>query len=320
MTAELAWDIEGDHYVVPYALRNLTPAWDRNGAICNFCATEVFSAHMYEDMTAFWRRENTMRILEKDHERRAHEVLRSSIQDCPFCGRIIAVLNGVVRLNESIGGAERENALVTLLETSIRVLLRFELSFKHNCQVGSLLLTVSLDARDDPELCEALSHTGVDTGSVKDVYRVHFAFHTGPARYEAQIFPQLHGKINMASEECFEGIQNFMNMCDRKDDSPVANLGELGELPTRAIDVEAGPPQVVNFDELGTNQAQPYMALSYCWGGRQEYTLSACMLEHMPFTLEEERIPKTIRDAIRVAQRLQIRYLWVDALSVVGPS
>lgn len=66
-----------------------------------------------------------------------------------------------------------------------------------------------------------------------------------------------------------------------------------------------------------------YAALSYVWGVPGLFTtLRDTLLElEIPGALDKpedrDRIPLTIRDAMRVAREIQMRYLWVDSLCVV---
>ncbi|KAI1269731.1 HET-domain-containing protein [Xylariaceae sp. FL1019] len=66
-----------------------------------------------------------------------------------------------------------------------------------------------------------------------------------------------------------------------------------------------------------------YVCLSYVWGkGETGLTLTMEHQEQMgvPGALEEEKLPKTIRDAVSLTKELGVRYLWVDRLCVVQDS
>ncbi|KAH8880426.1 HET-domain-containing protein, partial [Thozetella sp. PMI_491] len=66
-----------------------------------------------------------------------------------------------------------------------------------------------------------------------------------------------------------------------------------------------------------------YVALSYVWGGIDNYQTTKSNKSHDPLTEDEiipfrrKRFPKTIRDALRVTKMIGERYLWVDALCIV---
>ncbi|KAF2650766.1 HET-domain-containing protein [Lophiostoma macrostomum CBS 122681] len=67
-----------------------------------------------------------------------------------------------------------------------------------------------------------------------------------------------------------------------------------------------------------------YAALSYTWGGYQQCKLLQGNLKEMSQTrgLQKylKKLPRTVSDAIIVCQRLNIRYLWVDALCIIQDS
>ncbi|KAF3811064.1 hypothetical protein GCG54_00010400, partial [Colletotrichum gloeosporioides] len=68
------------------------------------------------------------------------------------------------------------------------------------------------------------------------------------------------------------------------------------------------------------NDLQPYIALSYVWGGISTVRMTRANLSRFlkRNSLEPSaRIPKTIRDTIDLARRLNIRYIWVDAFCLI---
>lgn len=93
-------------------------------------------------------------------------------------------------------------------------------------------------------------------------------------------------------------------------------------LPTRVLDVEPGPgwPDNIRVHET-CGEIGKYAALSYCWGGPQPILLETHAYEQMISAgIELSQLPLTIRDAVRVARDLGLRYLWVDALCIIQDS
>ena len=89
-------------------------------------------------------------------------------------------------------------------------------------------------------------------------------------------------------------------------------------MPTRLIAVKTPGSTYVHLEELGGGKTEPYVALSYCWGGGQENIMTTRTnllerLQNIPF----ENLPQTIKDAIIVTRELEYKYLWVDALCIV---
>lgn len=64
-----------------------------------------------------------------------------------------------------------------------------------------------------------------------------------------------------------------------------------------------------------------YVALSYVWGGKQRTTLQTSNYAdlHIPGSLVG-RVSQTVEDALYLADALDVRYLWVDALCIIQDS
>ncbi|RDW75474.1 hypothetical protein BP6252_06616 [Coleophoma cylindrospora] len=69
---------------------------------------------------------------------------------------------------------------------------------------------------------------------------------------------------------------------------------------------------------------EPYVALSYVWGTRENYTtdISNIRAHQQQGSLEtfSNKIPNVIRDAMSLVRRIGLRYLWVDSLCIVQNS
>lgn len=102
-----------------------------------------------------------------------------------------------------------------------------------------------------------------------------------------------------------------------------------GFLPTRLLDLQAGCASglrlIVTQEDPDlqrvTDTQRRYAALSYCWGPPADAALQL-KTTHDTLTLhkseiELDKVPRTISDAIKVCRRLDIRYLWVDALCII---
>lgn len=61
---------------------------------------------------------------------------------------------------------------------------------------------------------------------------------------------------------------------------------------------------------------QPYAALSYCWGGHQELTLTSQTSLKLTAPSDVEELHPTIKDAVTVTINLGLHLLWVDALCI----
>ncbi|KAF1812254.1 HET-domain-containing protein, partial [Eremomyces bilateralis CBS 781.70] len=89
-----------------------------------------------------------------------------------------------------------------------------------------------------------------------------------------------------------------------------------GFRPRRLLDIR-GETFCLSLDALGTTQ-EPYCALSYCWGeGPTQLILTTSNEEEFRRNIAFPSLSKTIQDAIYVAKRLRINYIWVDSLCII---
>jgi hypothetical protein len=122
-----------------------------------------------------------------------------------------------------------------------------------------------------------------------------------------------------SSDECLAVASEWLKTCStthKKCPKPKARH----PLPTRVIDV--GPPDGSEKPFVFVSNGQPgvWAALSYCWGGNSSFVLKqdAARLYRREIPLQD--YPETIRDAIVVTRKLNIRFLWADALCIIQDS
>jgi hypothetical protein len=124
---------------------------------------------------------------------------------------------------------------------------------------------------------------------------------TSPDLLDAQLLRQwLHDCETTHGDECNESL---------------VHPDLLGGAKTvfRAIDVDQ-----MNVVEAPRNSR--YVALSYLWGKNfvQLFTTSKNLYKlSQPGALDKEKLPRTIKDAIRLTRMLGERYLWTDSLALI---
>lgn len=91
------------------------------------------------------------------------------------------------------------------------------------------------------------------------------------------------------------------------------------KLPTRVIDVKPPDSLCVQFYESGGASAQ-YITLSHCWVSSPTVRLTQRSLEHMMERIDINSLPRTFPNAVELACRLNIQYLWIDSLCIVQDS
>lgn len=119
-------------------------------------------------------------------------------------------------------------------------------------------------------------------------------------------------------------MQECLNTHDPCNNRHKSNSDNSGFLPTRLIDVhkfddsknvrlhivDSSMPSVVE---------NKYLALSHCWGG-QHFCLRTSNLDDFVHKIDYFALPKTYQDAIEIARRLRIRYLWIDSICIIQDS
>lgn len=87
------------------------------------------------------------------------------------------------------------------------------------------------------------------------------------------------------------------------------------KLPLRVLEV--GPKDAETVRLVETHDKVGYWAcLSHCWGGAQpiQTTRDPDTLSQHLVSIQFEDLPKTFREAIIVARRFGVEYLWIDSL------
>ncbi|KAJ5639421.1 HET domain protein [Penicillium longicatenatum] len=119
------------------------------------------------------------------------------------------------------------------------------------------------------------------------------------------------------SDQVFAKINGWITSCCLNHSS--CQTAEAALLPRFVIEIDGsdGAKPSLRIFENGQKKAR-YIALSYVWGIRpQPVQLMKENTERLKECIDYDTLPSTIQDAIRVARRLGVKYVWVDALCIV---
>lgn len=118
--------------------------------------------------------------------------------------------------------------------------------------------------------------------------------------------------MDPSSEETLEFLlERLVNCCENHDKCrPQARI-----IPTRLIDVG----QTIRLIDRPDNDGDTprFLYLSACWGSDFALRLTRSNYAQLEKEILLEELPRTIRDAIVVAQALKIPYIWVDSLCIL---
>ncbi|OAA43648.1 Heterokaryon incompatibility [Metarhizium rileyi] len=114
-------------------------------------------------------------------------------------------------------------------------------------------------------------------------------------------------------------IREWLDTC--RTEHPRCSLSRGSEMPTRLIYVgdrlKNKEPRLMSTAEHGI--CEPYMALSYCWGPNTTDipTLSDATYASFTKRIDESTLSKSHRDMLSLARKLDIKYVWIDALCII---
>ncbi|KAF2786560.1 HET-domain-containing protein [Melanomma pulvis-pyrius CBS 109.77] len=116
------------------------------------------------------------------------------------------------------------------------------------------------------------------------------------------------------SKDALELCASWLRSCKKEHSCPQpSNVW----MPARvlAISRDNGSPRLSLRPTAGCS-IEPYAALSYCWGGSQQVQTTTENISQHELAIDLSRLPKTLQDAVAVADSCGIKYLWVDALCI----
>ncbi|MCJ1430012.1 hypothetical protein MMC29_007927 [Sticta canariensis] len=214
-------------------------------------------------------------------------------------------------------------------------------SHERSCRMCSVVYRGIAAMRPDAlegerRLCWAINvdHVAVTDRFAQSGYqKLRFYASKGSPEPWATLGPGPNWNRDFASEECFRQIDAWLYECTSKHTHPTCRLPSAMLLPRRVIDVgldrtqgtsgtnEERSSQGDGFQRLrlyeSGGECARYIALSHCWGPQQNFTTTRATYEERKLAIKYAVLPKTFRDAIFVARRVKIQYLWIDSLCII---
>jgi hypothetical protein len=125
------------------------------------------------------------------------------------------------------------------------------------------------------------------------------------------------------SDEAFARVEEWITGCTNHHDScesgPTSSSGAITSgRPKRLIDLSSGAaPNRLCLVETVAGDEAPYIALSYCWGGIEQFATIRETLDQRLEGFELDDLAQTHRDAVAICRRLVVRFLWIDACCII---
>jgi hypothetical protein len=114
---------------------------------------------------------------------------------------------------------------------------------------------------------------------------------------------------------CFRRIKSWITECETN--HPDCKTPCVVQLPTRVIDVNPTRKGLRPFLLESNGLLGRYAALSYVWGTSLPLKVTKATLESFKSGIAWSSIPKTLQDAMTITHRLGLRYIWIDALTII---
>lgn len=123
---------------------------------------------------------------------------------------------------------------------------------------------------------------------------------------------------NTSSAKCFSTMMDWISRCRKEHTLCNSTTGE--NLPHRILEIQCLRPLRVRVVEGGSRRGK-YACLSYRWGPSTKST----SLNRHNLSLYKAMIPRRelyplVRDAITIAYKAQLRYIWIDAYCILQDS
>ncbi|KAI1841131.1 hypothetical protein JX266_012666 [Neoarthrinium moseri] len=119
------------------------------------------------------------------------------------------------------------------------------------------------------------------------------------------------------SQKNLELARNWLDEC-RTSHPDCGSILEQRYMPTRALKLNSQAKSVEGTVHLVIRPpVEPYVALSYCWGGDQLHKTTKAKIESGNFSIDVRGLPSCLRDAIKTTMSLGLQWLWVDSLCII---
>ncbi|KAK4228679.1 heterokaryon incompatibility protein 6 [Podospora fimiseda] len=123
-------------------------------------------------------------------------------------------------------------------------------------------------------------------------------------------------RASPASDEGIEQVRKWIRDCNERHGN-ACRPSTQGRLPSRVIDVSGGETLTLCETDGSVSSDLKYAALSYCWGGHQEFQTATESLSNRRGGFSVTDLPQTIQDAVKITQEIGIQYIWVDSLCII---
>ncbi|KAH6949460.1 heterokaryon incompatibility protein-domain-containing protein [Fusarium avenaceum] len=126
-------------------------------------------------------------------------------------------------------------------------------------------------------------------------------------------------RIDVGSQAATLQMKAWVEECKDHEECSKSHTQTEATLPTRVIEVrpaDQDEPRILETCGLRGS----YATISYCWGKTLFWTLNTSNYAQSIKSLDISMLPLVFQDAITIARKLSIPYLWIDALCIIQDS
>lgn len=142
---------------------------------------------------------------------------------------------------------------------------------------------------------------------------------------EFLVYSKKDQMLNSSSQACWRLVNHWLLTCLKDHECCNPKVEENGWLPTRLIDIgsskSAFAPRVILSGETDIDLKNAnHITLSHRWDSTMLTKLTSTNLTQYRQKIPMDNLPCTFKDALHVARRLEIRFIWIDSLCILQDS
>jgi hypothetical protein len=151
------------------------------------------------------------------------------------------------------------------------------------------------------------------SGALKLALEFFFASNSESPIRGMKTLPTISG--NTASEESMAWVRRLLDNCIKSHSS--CSQQHVPNLPTRVLEIGSDDTKPTFRLLCSPSTKARYACLSHCWGNSRAIVTEKATLETYTQGISWDMLPETFQEAVLIARKLGLQYLWVDSLCII---
>ena len=118
--------------------------------------------------------------------------------------------------------------------------------------------------------------------------------------------------------ECLDLAKSWFERCTRSHGAACTLPADVA-LPTRLVHISCDDPSQLRLC-LTQGMRGRYVALSYSWGQGNSFKTTSASIEILRSGFRTADLPRTLQDAVAIAQNMGFEWIWIDQLCILQDS